>query len=477
MHPGTDRAPSAPTAATAPSAPEAASAPPAPRPGVWPNVRDTVRLALPVMLARSGTLGIITADVIMTGHFRAQELGFYGLGFMAHQVLYVLGQGALLGVTVLASQADGMGQPQRSGTVWKVGLFYGALLGVLFGALSTLAERFFLLTGQAPELAREGGAVTAILALGLPPLLMYVATVLYLEGISRPRANVWVMLAANAFHLALNWLLIYEHDFTSIGGQGAVGAALSTSLTRGFMCVALGGAVLLMRDRLRFGVRGRLHYPLDVGRKLRRLGLPLMVAQGLESAAFLTVILFVGWLGPQPLAIYQIVNNLFHIVFMLALGLATATSVRVGNAVGRRDRAGLAWAGWSGAALGLAVLTALCIAFNAAPGLLASIYTSDAAVLERAAPVIALAGLFLIVDGGQAVMIGALRGVGDIVLPSCMVVGGFWGITVPLAYHLAVAQGGGVEGIIWALFAGAGTASAVLVLRFHVMARREVRPV
>ncbi len=473
MQSGTDTASaSAPAASATPGV-----APLAPRAGLWGNVRDTVRLALPVMLARSGTLGIITADVIMTGHFRAQELGFYGLGFMAHQALYVLCQGALLGVTVLASQADGMGQPQRSGTVWKVGLFYGALLGLLFGALSALAERFFLLTGQAPELAREGGAVTVIFALGLPPLLMYVATALYLEGISRPRANVWVMLAANALNVLLNWLLIYDHDFTSIGGQGAAGAALGTSLTRWFMCAALGGYVLLMRDRQRFGVRGRLHYPRDVGRKLRRLGLPLMVAQGLESAAFLTVILFVGWLGAQPLAVYQIANNLFNIVFMLALGLATATSVRVGNAVGRQDRVGLAWAGWSGAALGLAVLAALCIAFNAAPGLLASIYTSDAAVLERAAPVIAISGLFIVVDGGQAVLVGALRGVGDIILPSCMVVGGFWGVTVPLAYRLAVVQGWGVPGILWALIAGAGTATALLLLRFTLMARREVRPV
>ncbi len=90
---------------------------------------------------------------------------------------------------------------------------------------------------------------------------------------------------------------------------------------------------------------------------------------------------------------------------------------------------------------------------------------------------IMLAGIFLIVDGGQGVMVGALRGTGDIWIPSAMAVGGFWGVNVPLGYHLAFAGGLGVPGLFWGLIAGAGTASVLLIARFAWISRREVRPV
>jgi MATE family multidrug resistance protein len=98
-------------------------------------------------------------------------------------------------------------------------------------------------------------------------------------------------------------------------------------------------------------------------------------------------------------------------------------------------------------------------------------------VLALAVPVLAIAGWFLILDGGQGVMVGALRGLGDIWVPSAMVQAGFWGVTVPLGHHLAFARGMGVPGLFWALCAGALTAWLLLLLRFARVSRREVRPV
>jgi MATE family multidrug resistance protein len=137
----------------------------------------------------------------------------------------------------------------------------------------------------------------------------------------------------------------------------------------------------------------------------------------------------------------------------------------------------VAWAGWCGAGLGFALFGLIGTGFLAAPHWLAGIYTEDPAVRALASPVIAIAGLVVVVDGGQALMVGALRGVGDIVVPSCMAVGGFWLVNVPLAYWLAVAQGWGVAGLLWALAAGTGTATALLLARFRTVSRRAVRPV
>ena len=440
---------------------------------------ETARLGLPVMLARSGTLVIITTDVIMTGRVSALELAYYGLAFGLTHNLYVIGMGVMTGCTVLASQADGMGKREICGTVWKVGLFHALALGLLFAGLCLFARDFFNLTGQSEEMSRLGGRAAWMFAAGIPAALMYMASAQFLEGVSRPIPNVVLMAAAIMVNLGLNWVMIHPHDWPgweAVTGLGGVGAALATTLTRWGMFLGLGAWVWFMPGAAELGIRGPLRHPLDIGAKLRRLGLPLGVAHGLETGAFTALVLFAGMLGPLHMAVYQIANNLFNVVYMLAIGLATATSVRVGNAVGRLDRPSLQKAGWSGVGMGLVLLTAICLVFRSVPEFLVGLYTSDPAVLALGIAVLPAAGLFLIVDGGQGILVGALRGAGDIWAPAAMVTAGFWGVTVTLGYYLAFVMGNGVAGLIWALAAGALTAFLLLLLRFHLLSRREIQP-
>ena len=172
----------------------------------------------------------------------------------------------------------------------------------------------------------------------------------------------------------------------------------------------------------------------------------------------------------------QIAQSLFTIVYMLAIGAATATSVRVGNAVGRRDRGGVAWAGWMGIGLAFLVLLSIMAVFQVLPGSLAAIYSTDALVLQAAVPVIVVCSLFIVVDGAQGVAVGALRGAGDVWPPTGIVTAGFWGVSVPLAYYGAFVAGWGVEALPWGLFAGACTATLLLLGRFLRVAQGEVRP-
>ena len=443
------------------------------------HVSETARLGLPVMLARSGTLIIITTDVIMTGRVSALELAYYGLAFGLTHNLYVIGMGVMAGCTVLASQAVGMGKREICGTVWKAGLFHALALGLLFSGLSLFARDFFDLTGQSEEMSRLGGRAALMFAAGLPPALMYMATAQFLEGVSRPLPNVVLMVGAIGVNLGLNWVMIHPHDWPgweAFTGMGGVGAALATTLTRWGMFLGLGAWVWFMPGAVGLGIRGPMRHPLDIGAKLRRLGLPLGIAHGLETAAFTTLVLFAGKLGPLHMAVYQIANNLFNVVYMLAIGLGTATSVRVGNAVGRLDRPSLQKAGWSGLGIGLVLLTAICLFFRSLPEQLVALYTSDPAVLALGIAVLPAAGLFLIVDGAQGILVGALRGAGDIWAPAAMVTAGFWGVTVTLGYYLAFVREQGVAGLIWALAAGALTAFGLLLLRFHLLSRREIRP-
>jgi MATE family multidrug resistance protein len=237
-----------------------------------------------------------------------------------------------MGTVVLTAQTDGAGRPAECGRIWRLALLNGAAFGSLFGLLLLPGEAILLALGQRSEISAHGGAVLVMFALGMPAILMFTATTFFLEGIGRPSPGMVVMGLANLVNFGLNYVLMFGPWH-----MGATGAALATSITRWFMFLALAGYVLAMRDRRRYGIGGPMAGHWHLERKLAGLGWPIAVSYGLENGAFFAAATFAGWLGAVPLAGYQIVLNVMALIYMLAIGIATATAVRVGNA-GRPTR-------------------------------------------------------------------------------------------------------------------------------------------
>src|SRR5262249_10935684 len=161
---------------------------------------------------------------------------------------------------------------------------------------------------------------------------------------------------------------------------------------------------LALPERDHYGIRAPLagHYH-TIGRLLR-IGTPLALAMGIESVAFTATTMFAGWLGEDALAAYQDAINVNAFVFMLALGLQTATSVRVAVAVGRNDQVGLRVAGWVGAGLNIGLLAAVGVVIYFSRGVIAGIFTSNPAVHATLVSCLGLVAVVSIVDGLQAVL-------------------------------------------------------------------------
>jgi MATE family multidrug resistance protein len=442
----------------------------------WPtlaqHVRRTVGFALPVMVARAGLVIMVTVDTVMSGRFGAAELAYYGISFAPQIVMLTVGIGLLVGVIVLTAQADGAGRPElrasapRSRARRRLGLVYALAL--------SRGDAILSLLGQGPEITAGGGRALALWGPGMPAILMFVATTSFLEGIGRPRPGMVAALGANLLNAGLNWVFIFGH--LGAPAMGAAGAVLATTLTRWAMVAALVGYVLTMGDRARYGVRAPLAGRFGDLRRLLALGAPFAAGIGLETSAFAATATFAGWLGAVPLAGYQVALNATALIYMLAIGLSTATAVRVANAIGRQDRAGLAWAGWVGT--GVATVLMLAVAAGVALGAdgIAALYSGDAAVRAVATAALHVVAWIVVVDGAQGVLIGATRGAADVAVPTAIYALSFWAISVPMGYGLGVVAGYGVPGLMWSLFAGLLAAGLLLGARFHVISRRPLRP-
>ena len=153
------------------------------------------------------------------------------------------------------------------------------------------------------------------------------------------------------------------------------------------------------------------------------------------------------------------------------MGVASATTVRVGRAVGRGDAPGARRAGFVGLATSFVYMATCAAALALFAGPIARLLSDRPEVLASAIPLVQIAAFFQLSDGIQVTAAGALRGVGDTRFIQWANVVGYYLVGLPLAVALAFGIGLAERGLWWGLSAGLTAVAIPLVWRFHVRSR------
>lgn len=443
---------------------------------IYDHIARTLSLAGPSIVARLGILVLFTVDTLMVGRYDGNELAYLGLGLTVQMVLMMVAIGFMQGVMILTSQSFGAGRLRRCGAVWKVGIVVGGTLGVIFAFLSLITETFLVVTGQNPELVSGAATVAFHFSWGMPAMLLYIACSYFMEGITRPVYAMIAMLFANVLNVAMNWILIFGWG-DLVPPMGAEGAVIATSITRWFIFFFMLWAILYTLDRRQYGLQlsfADLKQPFFWGLtgRMFRISYPMGIGQGFDAAAFSSLVLMAGLMGAAATGAYQISQNLVALVTMISIGMSAATSVRVGNAIGRREPTDVKLAGWTGIFLGVVFMVPGTIAFMAFPGFFAAAFTTSEPVIEISVGTIWVAGAMLMFGAALWVTLGALRGAGDTMMAMVLQVVPLWLISVPLGAFLAFELGFGPVGLYYGIFGGVLTSLATVVARFVVISNR-----
>lgn len=442
------------------------------------HVGDLLRLAWPVVLSRAGMLVIAFVDIVMLGRYSAEAIGAYNLGVSIFVPLMVFTIGLTSGAVPVISRAFGAGEWAECGRAWRRAVSW-ALMGAGVTALVCYqGETWLGLFGQSDEMAGRGGAVTRVLAPGLVAQVLYASCAFYLESTRRPLPALVAMVLANLGNIGLNWLLIWGH--AGLPELGAAGAALATTTVRFGMAAGMVGYILAQPDPRGAGVIGpwgSIWGPggWRAGRMMRRLGLSAGLSTGFETIGFAAMTMFAGQLGTLPLAAYSLSHNLVAMVFMVGLGLAIATGVRVGIEIGRGRPDEAAFAGWTGLATAAAAMALLGVLVFFNRGAIAGVYTDDPVVAARAMGLFALAALIFVPDGAQVVMGQAVRALGDAWVAVACYIGAFLVLMLPMGWALVNLFGYDERALILTIVTTCWLATVLLALRFHVVTRR-MRP-
>ncbi|MEQ9488999.1 MAG: MATE family efflux transporter [Alphaproteobacteria bacterium] len=426
---------------------------------------ELARLATPVVVSRAGILTLALVDTVMLGPLGAEEVARYGLGTSAFVVLLVLCIGLLFGTVVETSHLRGEGRLTETGQVWRRVLPYAAILGAVGLCATQVSETYFLAVGQPDRLAAISADVTRIQGLGLIPMTLYVASNFYLEAMGKPLPGMIAVWAANIANIFLNLWLIDG----GMGVSGADGAALATTICRTGMMVFVVGAVWYLGGRNDWGIRQRPAPGwLRGGAPIRRHGYASGAAYASESGAYHVMHIFAGWMSTEQLASFTVNMNLLAMTFMVSLGIANATAVRVGVAHGRRDWPDRTLAGWTGGFWVVAGLSPLAALLILAPGqTMSTLYRiDDPVLLSVMMPATVVVGFAIMLDGAQFTLANALRASNDAWVPTFLNFLGFIVVMIPAAYVVGVAMDGGAVGLYQAVLLASGVAAVILCARW-----------
>lgn len=436
------------------------------------ELRPTVALALPLVLAEIGWMSMGIVDTVMVGHLpeSAQAIGAVSISSNLFNVLGFFGGGVLIGLDTLVAQAFGAGQREDCHRSLLNGIYLSLAMTPFLMAPAWFFGPLLDSIRVDPAVAAQAVPYMKALTVGLLPLLLYFAVRRCLQAMSMVKPVAFALISANLINALFNWILIYGK--WGAPKMGVVGSGWSTTLARVYLALVLVGYLLWYDRRHRTEL---LKTPVNIDlariRRLLALGLPAALQMTLEISVFASATALIARLGAVPLASHQIALNTVALTYMVPLGISSAAAVRVGQAIGRKDPVAAQDAGHTTIFLGAAFMTLAGIILIACPRWIALMYTPDETLIRSTSLLLAAGAAFQLFDGLQTVATGALRGVGDTRTPMLCHFTAYWIIGLPLGAWLCFRRGWGAFGI----WSGLSLALILIGIVLLVVWRRTVR--
>ncbi len=420
------------------------------------------------------------ADNIMVGQLGTAELAAVSLGNSFVFIAMSLGIGFSTAITPLVAEADGAGKKKDAKSALKHGLFLCTILGVALFGVVFIAKPLIYSMKQSAEVVNLAIPYLNLVAISLVPLVVFQAFKQFLDGLSQTKYPMYATVIGNIINIILNYLLI----FGSFGfpKMGIVGAAIGTLVSRIFMIIYI-WILLNKKEKFKSYVTNFNFRIIEnkVIKKMISLGFPSALQMFFEVAIFTAAIWLSGVLGKNAQAANQIALNLSSMTFMFGMGLGVAAMIRVGNQKGLKNFTELRRIGQSIFLLTLLLEIVFAILFLVCRNWFPTLYldvddvinlSDNTEVIALAAKLLLVAAFFQISDGVQVVVLGALRGLQDVKIPTVITFIAYWVIGFPISFYLGLYTNFKSTGIWIGLLTGLTASGIMLYLRFNYLTKK-----
>lgn len=420
-------------------------------------------LAYPVVIGQLGHIMVSVADSMMVGRVGVLPLAGATFAGAIYTVLMLFGIGVSYSITPLVA-AENSNNKDRLRSFLQDGFLMNLILGILLALTGFIVSFFLQYFGQEHEVVAQAKPYLQVMSLSLIPLMIFQTFRQFAEGLSDTMNPMIVSIIANLLNVGLNYILIFGG--MGIEAMGLFGAGVATLISRILMPLIM----ILIAGSMLKGFEWK--FQLSGIKRMLKIGVPSGMQYVFEVGAFGGAGIMIGWIGAKELAAHNIALNLSAISYMAATGIAAASTIRIGNQLGLKDKENLRMAGITNFVL-VAVFMAFCASvFIVFREFFPTLYVSEQPVIAIASTLLIVGAAFQISDGLQAVGLGVLRGLRDVKVPTIVTFISYWVIALPLGYVLAFSFDLGVYGVWIALSVGLTLAAILNIWRFFSLTNK-----
>lgn len=428
------------------------------------------------MLTQLGASLVGLIDSVMVGHYATADLAAVSFSNAIFFTVMVFAMGAIMGLTPLVGfetgkMSDDSGnahdaEKQRIASLLQNGVWFTLMLSLFMLALLGACIPLLGCFGQEEAVVTAARPYYICIVFSIVPFLFFCLQKQFLEGLGNTLAAMLISVFMNGLNIFLNWIFIFGH--CGFEPMGAKGAGVATLISRAVMPLCFLAVILWRTDWRQYLARfnHRLNSWSEI-RALLKIGAPIGGQTLLETFTFTLSFIIVGWLGKEALAAHQIANQIANLTFMLALGIGSATTIRISHQLGKGDLYAMKMAAKASIHLVLVMNTVGAVLMISLRHLIPHLFTEDTQVIEIASSLILIAGFFQYADGLQSVGAAMLRGIADVKRPMLYAFIAYIVIALPVGLVCMFPLHMGAQGIWIGFITGLSSAAVFFHIRFH----------
>jgi MATE family multidrug resistance protein len=433
-----------------------------------PYYKRNLTLALPLILSQIGQALVQQVDIMMIGNVGTVELAAVAFANSIFIIGLIVSMGFALGLTPAIGHVFAEKDSIVISRLISNSFLLNLIFTILIAFLLVIASLFFNKMGQNEVVVALSKPYYYLLILSIFPLMIFMTFKQFTEGVGNTKNAMYVTVLGNLVNIVLNYLLIYG----KFGAPqlGIIGAGIATLISRVVMAISF---LLIVYRKPYFSIymhKISLNYINKVYlKKLFVLGAPISMQMLLEVLAFGLSAIMAGWVSVTALASHQIALSLASFTFMIAVGIGSATTIRVAHQFSDRDFGGLLMAAKASIHIVLTFMGISALTFIIFRNAIPHFYSNDPEVIRFTSSLLIIAAIFQLFDGLQVVMLSILRGLGDVNHAMKYAFIAYILINLPIGYLLGFVFNFGIIGIWIAFVIGLGVASIMFMMRFRVL--------
>ena len=282
------------------------------------------------------TFAVNLADNIMIGGYSQDALSGVAMVNQIQFLLQMLVLGTGNGIVVLSAQYWGKKELEPIRKIVSCGM----LVGIVISAVMMLVVYFFpaqvlgLLTNE-PAVIREGSKYLVIICFSYVLFAVTNLLLCSLRSVETTAIGFVVNFTALFVNIFLNYGLIYGHF--GMPEMGVEGAAIATLTARIVEFLIVLGYVLFADKKIRWRPKSLLHIDRVMFGDYIRVGLPLILTDGIWGLAMSVQTAILGRLGNDTIAANSIATTIFQVVTVVTYASGNASGVLIGKTVGEGD--------------------------------------------------------------------------------------------------------------------------------------------